>query len=178
MSWNPLTQARDYVLLAGQKTPGYAEIVGAGSVRNWDERKGYGMTGAISIFTGRGLAKFTIRLRLYTEADWQGWNELKPLIERMPKRRYGEGKDSGALDIWHPTLEGLDIRAVGIVKLAAPEQTGDGEWTISIDVIEFRRPKIALAKPDGPESPTPLDDIEEKWIKPLTQQVDRLLGNE
>lgn len=175
MPWNPIERSQDYVVLAGKKTPGIAEIVGAGSVRDWDVRKGYGLLGAISVFTGRGLAKFSIRLRLYTLEHWREWDAFRPIVERMPKRRFGSGKDSGMLDILHPTLLGLGIKAVGVTKLSAPEQTADGEWTITIDVIEFRRPKIALATPDGPASPTPLDDVEENWIKPLTSQVQSLI---
>ena len=79
------------------------------------------------------------------------------------------------MDIYHPTLEGLDIRAVAVTKLGAPEQTGDGEWTISIEVLEFRHPKLTLAKPEGPASPTPVDPVDQ-WIDDLAGQATRLVS--
>lgn len=174
---NPITQPRDYVLMAGKKTPGITDIIGAGSIREWDKRKGYGNSGAFSVFIGRDLSTFTIRLRLYTVEHWEAWHAFRPLIERMPKRRMGAGKNSGAIDVWHPHLEAVDIRAVAITKLSIPEQTADGEWTINIEVIEYRMPHVALVKPDGPDSPTPVDPWDEK-IDALEKQTQRLLGVE
>lgn len=178
MTWNPYTEPCDYVLLAGRKSPGLAEVVGASSPREWDERKGYGVSGAISVFTGRALAKFSIRLRLYTPEHWAEWYAWKPLVDRMPKRRIGgDGTDSGALDIWHPHLEALSIKAVGVVEVMQPEQAEAGEWVIEIKVIEFHRPTFGLAKPEGATA-TPVDPIEEQIIKPLTQQLERLAAED
>lgn len=172
MTWDPLVSPCDYITLARRKSPGIAEVSGASSPRKWDEREGYGITGSLSVFKGRGLAHFSVTLKLYTVQDWIDWYAWKPIVDKLPTRRGGGGKDSGALDISHPLLEGLDIKAVGVAEVMQPVQTGDGEWSIEIKFIEFRHPVIALAKPEGAEA-TPVDPIEEEWIKPLTEQLQR-----
>jgi len=173
VTWDPITDPVDYILLAGQKSPGLADVIGAGSPREWDIRKGHGISGANSVFTGLSLARFSVKLRLYTVQDWSDWHAWKPLVDKLPTRRGGEGKDSGKLDISHPFLQMCGIKAAGVEDVLQPEQTADGEWTIEIKFIEFRRPKFGLAKPEGAAA-SPVDPIEEEWIKPLTQQVQRL----
>lgn len=173
MTWDPITDPCDYIRLAGVKSPGIADVVGASSPRDWDIRKGMGLSGAFSVFTGVSLAKFSVKLRLYTVEDWHLWYAWKPLVDKLPTRRGGGGKDSGVLDIWHPLLEALDIKAVAVAEPMQPEQTDHGEWTIEIKFIEFRYPKIALAKPEAAAA-TPVDPIEEKVIKPLMEQFQSL----
>jgi hypothetical protein len=170
MVWNPYDAPCDYFKLGGKRSPGIAEIVGAASVRNWDKREGYALTGSFSVFRGRGLAEFSARIRLYTIADWDAWHAWKPIVDKLPTSRGGRGPASGCLDIWHPLLEELDIKSVGVAKVKQPEQTGDGEWTIEIEFIEFRHPKVTLAQPDSAAS-TPVDPIEEEIIKPLTNKL-------
>ena len=175
MAWDPINEPCDYILLAQQKSPGIAEVVGASSPRKWDEREGFGITGSFSVFKGRGLAHFSVKLRLYTPEDWTGWAAWKPLVDKLPTRRGGSGKDSGVLDIWHPLLVDRDIKAVAVEEVKAPEQTDHGEWTIEIRFIEFRHPKLTLAKPEGAAATT-VDPIEEQVIKPLLEQLQELAG--
>lgn len=173
MTWNPIDEPCDYILLAGIKSPGLADVVGASDIRGWDVRKGMGISGAFSVFTGQDLSRFSVRLRLYTDTDWAAWYAWKPIVDKLPTRRGGGGKDSGVLDIWHPVLEGLDIKAVGAAEVMQPEQTDDGVWTVEIKFIEFRYPKLTLAKPEAAAA-TPVDPVEEQIIKPLIEQVQSL----
>lgn len=168
MAWDPITDPKDYILLGGQKSPGLADVSGASSPREWDERKGYGLSGSFSVFCGRRLAHFSVKLRLSTVEHWADWYAWKGIVDKIPKRR-GAGKDSGNLDIWHPVLEGLDIRAVGVAEVMQPEQTDHGEWTIEVKFIEFRHPRVTLAKPESAAA-TPNDPIEDA-IARLTEQV-------
>lgn len=170
MTWDPIASPCDYILLAGKKSPGIAELRGASSVRKWDEREGFGISGAFSVFKGRGLAHFSVILRLYSAQDWLDWYAWKAVVDKLPTRRGGAGKDSGTLDIWHPLLEALDIKAVAVAEVMQPDQTNDGEWSIEIKFLEFRHPKITLAKPEGAAA-TPVDPVEEDIIKPLTDAV-------
>lgn len=175
MAWNPITEPCDYILLAQQKSPGLATVEGASSPRKWDEREGYGISGAFSVFRGRGLAKFSVKLRLTTEQHWADWAAWKKLVDKLPTRRGGSGKDTGNLDIWHPLLEDVGVTSVAVAERLQPVQVVDGEWTIEIKFIEFRRPKLSLAKPEGAAA-TPVDPIEENVIKPLLQEFQRLAG--
>lgn len=172
MAFDPLNKPIDYFLLNNVRSPGLAEIVGAASVRLWDERKGFGLNGAISVFKGRALSKFSAKIRLITEQDWADWQAWKPIIDKLPTRRGGNTPDSGNLDIWHPVLEDLNIKSVGVVSVSQPEQTDNGEFTIKIDFIEYRRPTVGLAKPEGSKA-TPVDPYDQK-IEALTGQLQRL----
>ena len=146
MTFRPLTEPVDYVVVAGEKTPGIAEITGAAVPFKYDERKGYGLSGAYSVFRGRQLAKPTLTIRLYSDDDWDGWEAFLPTVRTPPNARRPR-----ALEIQHPILEDQGITAVTVTELGQPEQTGDGEWTIVIKLLEYRRPRRALATPDGTE---------------------------
>ena len=47
---------QDYIVLAGQRSPGLAVVRGSDSPRKWDVRNGYGFSGATIVYTGLGLA--------------------------------------------------------------------------------------------------------------------------
>ncbi len=173
-SYDPIVAPCDYILLAGQRSPGIAEVRGSSSKRAWDEREGFGISGSFSVFKGRRLSWFSVLLRLYSSEDWRGWYEWKRLVDAIPKRR-GGGKDSGYLDIWHPWLEANDIRAVAVAEVMQPDQTADGEHTIEIKFLEWRHPKLTLATPAAAEA-TPVDPVEEH-IGKLTKQLEELAAD-
>jgi len=156
VTWNPIDSPVDYVLLAGQRTPGLAELSGFSSPRKWDERRGFALSGARLVFRGIGNSRGSIKLRLYTPEDFEAWEEFSPLVQRPPL-----GERARALDAWHPLLELLGIQAVVIEDVGQPIQTGDGEWTIEIKVIEHRPPLPMLAPVGGSaDRPQPVDPVE------------------
>ncbi len=167
MSWDPNTDPVDFVMLGGKRSPGLAEIVNADSPRRWDERKGYGLSGAIIIFRGVMLSHFVIRLTLVTSQDWADWYAWKPIVDKPPF-----GTRPKALDIVHPITEGLGIKACGIENVGQPVQSDDGLWLVDIKCIEYRRPEIALAKPEASKA-APLDPIDQR-IEALTKQYQDL----
>lgn len=173
MAWNPITSPCDYILLDRKRSPGIAEVSGASSIRRWDEREGFGISGAWIVYKGRGLAKFSVTIRLATVDDWAAWHAWRPLVDKLPARRFGAGRDSGSLDIWHPYLEDLDVRSVCVAEVMQPVIAEDGTATVEIKFIEFRQPRMALAKPEGAPAEE-VDPIEERVIKPLQAQFDRL----
>jgi hypothetical protein len=163
MSWNPLTQAVDYVKLAGQRTPGIAELQGFDSPRRWDVRRGYALSGSTLVFRGVGLAeRGKLVIRLYTEQDWEDWHAFAPLLQRPPI-----GERARALDISHPITEELGIRSVVVSNVSQPMQTGDGEWTIEVALLEHRRPQLQLARTEGSA---------ERTTDPVDQTIERLSG--
>lgn len=170
MSFNPLSEPVDKATIGGRLTPGFCEIVGADSPRQWDERVGYGLSGATVFFHGIRLSHFSIKFRLYTAQDWDDWAAFKPLVDRPPI-----GKRSRSIDIAHPILGDLGIGSIVIENVIAPEQTDDGEWTIELKVIEFRRPTAAMAKPEG-STATPVDPMEQKIGAKLDHYVQLLAG--
>jgi hypothetical protein len=167
MTWNPLDEPVDYIVLAGKKSPGLADVVGANAPRRWDERKGYGLSGAVLIYRGLALSQFSVRIRLYTTADWDAWSTWKALVDKAPL-----GTRAKAMDITHPFLEALGIVSVVVDDVLQPEQTGDGEWTIEIKFREYRGHTFTLSKPEG-STATPADPVEAE-IGRLTDQFQRL----
>jgi hypothetical protein len=159
----------DFVLLGGLKSPGLCDVQGAGSPRKWDQAAGYGLSGAVSRFLGNALSEFSIKFRLYgdpkvPDPDWQAWQAFEAVLMKPPA-----GKHPRALDIWHPVLERLKIKSVGVVDVGQPYQSDDGEWTIEVKFIEYRRPKITLAKPEAAKA-TPTDPYD-RIIDSLDQQI-------
>jgi hypothetical protein len=150
--WNPINEPQDWVDFAGIRSPGLADIVGASTPRSWDERDSYAVAGAFLVYHGKRLSHFSVKLRLYTPEDWDGWWELAPILSVLPRR----GTRAKAIDITHPILAAIGIRAVVVEDILQPEQTADGEWTIEIKLIEFRQPVIAAVKADAAKA-TPAD---------------------
>lgn len=164
MAFDPLKAPVDYVLIAGRRSPGIADLSRAGSPRTWDERKGYGLSGATSIFRGVRLSHFVLKLRLYTSEQFAEWASFSVLVQKPPV-----GERPRQLEIWHPILEDLGITACGVEDVSQPVQTADGEWTIEIALIEYRKLTPALSRPDGAQA-RPIDPID-RHIEELAAQV-------
>ena len=153
MTWSPLTDPEDKIQLAKRLTPGICDIDGLGSPRDWEERGGYGLSGATVVFKGKKLSHFSIKFRLYTVKDWTDWYAFLPFVSRLPI-----GKNAKGLDVKSKLTEMLGIKSIVIDDILAPTQTGDGEWTVELKVIEYRSPTFALSKAEGSEA-TPEDPV-------------------
>lgn len=152
--WSPLANPEDKITIAKQRTPGICDIEGLGAPYEWEERGGYALSGATVVFRGKKLAHFSIKFRLYTQQDWQDWYAFKPLVTRLPI-----GKNALGLDIKCKLTEMLGITSIVVEQVMAPTQTGDGEWTIELKVIEYRAPRFTISKPEGSQA-TPEDPFE------------------
>jgi len=169
VTWNPLESPVDYIVLAGQRSPGLATVAGASLTRKWDERKGHGLSGSTLVYRGGPASRFTVSIRLLTVEHWQDWDAWRPLVQRPidPQR-------PRALDIEHPFLDALGIRSVVVESVAQPEQTGDGEYTVVLGLIEYRPPVRAIARPTGARArPVAVDPVDLE-IERLTAQVQEL----
>jgi hypothetical protein len=166
-NWNPITNPIDYILLTRKKSPGLAEIAGADQPRKWDERGGYGLSGATLVYTGDGLAHFSVRIHLFSAEDWNEWNVWKQLVKKAPL-----GTRPKAQDIWHPYLEDLEIKSVVVENRLQPVDVGNGEWVHEIKFGQFRRPKVTYSKPEA--SKVEPDDPYDKVIANLTGQFQKL----
>lgn len=165
--WNPLTQPLDKFVLAGEVSPGYAELKGVGTPRKWEQRRSYGMGGATVWFLGRELAQFTIRIELWTEEDWAHWQSWRHLVLAPPF-----GRRPRALDIWHPILDEKGISSVVVLDCKGPEQIKPTVWRYDIECLAYRRPRMQLAKPEGSKV-RPLSEPERAMIF-LVGEVERL----
>lgn len=165
-AFNPISEPVNYIILAGSRSPGLCDVTEAASQRRWDERRGFGLSGATSVFRGVALAHPVVTFRLYSEQDWLEWALFALLLVKPPPMVRPR-----AMEIWHPILEDLDIKAVGVEKLDQPIQTGDGEWSIKCKFIEYRKLQPALSLPDG--AATHVADPE---IDARLAEIERLSG--
>jgi hypothetical protein len=167
--WDPLTTPVDHVLIAGQRSPGIAEIEGFGSPREWDERRGYALSGATQMYRGNRLATGKVLLRFTTPQHWADWDTFRRVVQRAPS-----GERAHALDIWHPFLEMLEITSVVVLDVKQPRETAPGEWTIEIELREYRRPQVAAAIPDGSQDRAAPNGSPEQQIEALSRQAQEL----
>lgn len=140
MSRTSLSQ--DYVLIMGTPTPGRATVLNANSPRKWDERPGYGLSGASSVYTGDSLAKFKVQIDLWEFEHFALWKAFSQIVKKPPK-----GIRPIALDVIHPVLADLDITQAVVVDRSQLTQIEDGLWSTTIDFLQFRKPAPILAKP-------------------------------
>lgn len=177
-SFNPLITPVDYIMLGihdprkrsivrvvGSRSPGLAEVKKASTPRKWDKRLGYGLSGSFPIFRGRDLAQFDVILRLTEDEDWIDWNNWKPLVEAPPF-----GKFAKALDIWHPWTEAAKIKSCVVIDVLEPEPDEFGTYTITIQMLEWRRPTIELSKPEASKGQEP-ESENQKLIQKLLDEA-------
>jgi hypothetical protein len=154
---------QDYIVLAGAPSPGLAIVKGAGSPRKWDVRDGYGLTGAVCVFMGEGLATFDVDIFCWKDEHFLAW----PLFARLTLVNPPIGARPTSMSIQHPTLNDppLSISQVVVTNVTAWEQDPDGNglWCRTISFLQYRKPRPALVKPfEGPPGspvvvPPPVD---------------------
>lgn len=176
---NPLRDpdAHDYALLAGKKTPGLVSITGASAPRNWDIRNGYGLSGAHVVYTGDGLAKFTIRIFCWEEEHFDAYDaDIHPLVRKGPR-----GVRPKALDVSHPYLADLGIASMVVEDLTQWEQIDaePGMFFRDVKAIQFRAPLPTVGRPEAAASrdnSPKAEDEYDKTIAVLTKKVQELAG--
>lgn len=148
--------AQDFIVLGGEKSPGRATPVGAGSPRKWDKQGGYGISGATLLFTGDDLSEFDVIIDLWELEHWIAWAKFARVLEKSPI-----GTRPKALEIIHPLLNRapLKITQVVIRDVTQFERSPKGMWTCRIMLTTYRAPLPALGKPDGtiPRASAPID---------------------
>ncbi|AKT38251.1 hypothetical protein [Chondromyces crocatus] len=172
---NPLRnpEAFDVWFLAGQVSPGLSEVAGASSPRKWDERQGYGLSGATIVYTGDGLAQFAIKVFLWEDEHFEQWAAFKVLLKKAPS-----GTRPKALDIYHPILEDLEISSVVVEdRSQLTEVQGEpGMFFVEVKFKQHRAPTPAIGKPTGSQSKPTAEDAFDKTIEKLTKQFQELAG--
>ncbi len=67
-----------------------------------------------------------------------------------------------ALDIWHPWLEMLEIKSVQVEDVLQPREIDNGGYAIDLKFLEYREPKLTLAKPEASEAEASDDPVDQK----------------
>ncbi len=148
-----LVPRRGYIVLAvpglSLRSPGVATIRNLSLPQKWDERPGYGYTGATLVFTGAGLASFDVEIRLVEPTDWLAWEAFSALITNPPPP---PGTLPTAFGIDHPVLNKKPwlVTKVVVLDVAGFEQDETGSWRTTIKFKQYRKPKPALLPPLEP----------------------------
>ena len=172
---------QDWFQLGAHKSPGKATIRHAGSPRKWDERDGYGTSGATLTYNGQKLARFEIDIELWSAFQLLEWNVFATLyLAKAPV-----GVKAKALSITHPQLNlaPLSISAVVVEDCTQFEDDGYGVWKCTIKLIEYRPSQaVALTKPlppipgAGPAVETVKDTADEAILTLKAQVLEAKAG--
>jgi hypothetical protein len=134
---------QSHIVLASLKSPGVCRVRGANSPRDWDIRKGYGLTGATIVYTGDNLAKFSVDIQLWEDSQFLEWEIFAKILEK-PKTRIAP-----ALGIQHPmvNMAPWGITSVVVEDVDQFEDNDEGLFMATIHFIQFRKPLPMLARP-------------------------------
>jgi hypothetical protein len=145
---DPITypQAWDVVEISGIPTPGIAQVPEWKRQHDFDVKKGKGTLGATVTFVQKPPAEGSIKFLLWTPSHFAQWDAFLPYLKYDPTK-----KTVSAVDIWHPSLDAIDVHSVVTTKIGNPIHDGDGMWSISIDFLEYFPPsnKSAVSTPQG-----------------------------
>jgi len=131
--WGDDPDAWDRVLLDDVALPGICEVDAAEVERKVDSTSPTGSDGGTVRDKGYGLAKFKVKVRIWTREQFQFWVRLGPLLD--PRRR---GRERQPTRIEHPELLLIGITQAyitGVTSLKASQPRGSREATISF--IEY-----------------------------------------
>lgn len=125
----------DAVLLARRRLPGVARVSGSGVEHQLDLKKPSGKNGIRITDLGLDVARFTIALTLWTEAQWQAFNSMRNLLQPISKR----GK-LGAVDVSHPALNAIGIDACYVKRVGLPRPGSvAGTLEIELECVQYSK---------------------------------------
>ncbi len=137
MSANPISDPElwHHATIAGRDTPGVCTVTGIDRERKFDEKDGPGASGAVITFRGSKLVEPVLKLRLFDADSYDAYNELALYLQTYANK-------GTAVDFWHASVDGLDIRSVVITSIGAPVSVkeGDALFEVTIKLKEFRPP--------------------------------------
>jgi hypothetical protein len=140
---NPRSDEHNYVVVAGLRSPGRAQLTGVSAPFQYDIQPSYGREGAITIFRGRGLAKPTLTLWLWLPEHFVGWTAFQKVLQPPTPFK------PLVVEMRHPLLTEAGIKAVAVEELGQPQRQDNGIWVVTIKLLEYRPPKPVLVKPRG-----------------------------
>lgn len=124
----------DVVEIGGTVSPGKCVVTGFKRPHEFDVKKGKGAIGGTLTFVQKPPADGTITFWLWTSDHWAQWATFLPLLKYDPTK-----KTVQAVDIYHPSLDAIDVTSVVCNEIGQPEQVNDGDslYTITCKFIEF-----------------------------------------
>ena len=163
MTFNPTIDPNDSVYINDRLVPGIVKIVGLNAVRDWEERRAFGMMGSRLRLKGIKLSHFGLEVRLYTDEHWESWVEFSPIIRRPPPPTGAQlsaitslpslhrviRDQAPPMNIRNPLLEEYRITRVVVEDVAAPVEDPTGFWVVNIKLIQYQPPQRVLSTSGG-----------------------------
>lgn len=168
MAFDLLVNPVNYILLGGQKSPGLVEIVGAKAEYEYLVRQANFTTGARQLYKYRKLSEFEVRIRCYSTDELIAFDQWRSILRAPDKRslivnpdaklkKGSEGAVMRALDIWHPLLEDLEIKAVVVLSVGQFDQVDHGVWQVTIRFRQHIGVPVVTQRPVEGAQATPED---------------------
>lgn len=135
----------DVFVFGGRTWPGVVSIDGQKSYRV-DQRFVPGLEGAKMTNLGLDASEVTIRLRLWTAAQWSEWEQIAPTLMPPAGKAVGQNKPRPTT-CYHPALAPLGITALYPVSIGVPRVQG-GLAEIQIKFLQYLPPNLKGFMPD------------------------------
>jgi len=191
VTFNPLEDPNDSVYINDRLVPGIVVIKGLNAVRDWEERRAFGMMGSRLRLKGVKLSHFSLIVKLYDEDQWNDWIEFWPIIRRPPPPTRSQlsaitslpamhrviRTQAPPMDIRNPILEEYRITRVVVEDVISPIEDPTGFWTVEIKLIQYQPPQRVLSTSGG----RPRDagtSRQDREIAALTQQLNTLANSD
>jgi hypothetical protein len=167
--------------LAGSPMPGQWLLTELTRVFGWDERQGYGLSGAYLVPKGDPLVEMSFDVNIWASADAANYRQLLKTVLRKPTGLViGASNSSAAMGISFPQVNDMGITAVvvtAVTPLMNPLVTsgGKGPWKAKVKLKEFRAPLPAIGIPKtvipdkAPPNPSAQDNLDTENAKLATQ---------
>jgi hypothetical protein len=168
--------AYDVAYLGGQPTPGLALVSGFVELYDWDVKKSKGSAGATITAQGRPPCDSgSIKLQLWLPEHFAAWDAFKDLL----RGTQGKGKTPAALSIEHPHANDVGVTSVVVKKITQITPEGGQLYSVTIDVLEYRKPVKAGGTPtaartqyvDGNKPATTAQDVQDRELQELLKKA-------
>lgn len=159
MAQVPPFRLSNTVIIDGVESPGVARISGAAMRRTYDKRKGYGTTGATSVYTGGDLSEFdiTFEFRNWRDGDRDLWIAFAKRVfvqEPTPKGTKTVSPKALRIQAWQLNDPPVSITSVNVLEVGQPVTDDEtGLVTIKVKFQQFRKPTPGLGKPTATKVP-------------------------
>lgn len=133
--------AVDTVFIGADESPGQATILSGKQPSDWDERKGYGLTGATLWPKGDPLGTFAIRFDIWLESDYQKWLAYYTKYFAPEAKLITPGSlTPAALTIVHPVLAQLGLQQCVVTDREQLTKDEYGLWSQTIHFKKYKKP--------------------------------------
>jgi hypothetical protein len=180
--YNPLDypDLYDYCYVNGQSCPGWCVVSGWVRKWGWEKKRGKGVQGTTLTFTGKPSAEGDIIFYLTEPADFADWQTFFLNFKYDPTK----SQQIFAVDVRHPLLADIGVRACVVENISQIEHEGLNLWSRKVHLIEYAPPPkaAAVATPAGatngntgvnagvgPQPPAPTNPLVAKVASLITE---------